>query len=63
MILLLQIRMGAVTNKLIYIPRNTYILIKIRVEPSEEEKIGKTTVLLAACGINIKIFHNISFMF
>lgn len=38
MILLLQIRMGAVTNKLIYIPRNTYILIKIRVEPSNKKK-------------------------
>lgn len=41
MILLLQIRMGAVINKLIYVPRNTYILIKIRAEPSEEKRIRK----------------------
>lgn len=61
MILLLQIRMNAVTNKLIYVPRNTYILIKIRAEPSEEKQIGKTTILFDANKCNNILRHIVHF--
>lgn len=47
MILLFQIRMGAGSNKLTYVPRNTYILIK-DLSAELRRRNNRETILLDA---------------